>query len=255
MNCPKKMKTYFYERTAYKLSDEPVPNCFFVLDDHFDIQFATVQDAYMNRAVQLGEMVCGRMADIEVYAFLIADAHRRHVRPGELAGSMADIEAVMSTNSPDSNTAAILIRPFLFGYLSACKYLLDTSAITLAKLYNLPIDVPEQRFDNPDFWHQLVSVVPNVHRRYHSQRIFFNEVTQWRNEAPNRIPPLALLQGNLARRSLHVQLIDEPLDNLGKIQAEPLAISWLDPLDLHKHWKPRLLTLCERLCKDIAAVV
>ena len=39
------MKTYFYDRTAYRLSDQPVPSCFIRLDEVFDARFATFEEA------------------------------------------------------------------------------------------------------------------------------------------------------------------------------------------------------------------
>ena len=246
------MKSYFYDRTAYKLSDEPVPNCFFLLDEHFDSRFSTIQEGNQHRSVQLAEMVCGRMADVEMYAYLIADGCKRHIGVEQAVGSDADIEMLTRDRGADNNKGAILVRSFLFGYLSACKALLDTGAITLAELYDLPILNVEQRFDNGDFWHQLVVTNPNVHRRYHSLRIFFNEIVKWRDEAANRIPPIALLQANLARRGMQLQLLNEPPERLDQALQDPLMVSWLEPLDLHRRWKPRLLTLCERLCKEIA---
>ena len=245
------MKTFFYDRTAYKLSNEPVPNCFFMLDDHFDARFNTAHEAYTHRSVLLAEMVCGRIADVEMYAFLIADACKRHAGL-EYAGSAdTDIERLTHDRQSESGKGAILLRSFLFGYLASCRALLNVAAMALAELYALPLPAVQQRFDNGDFWHELVVNMPNVHRRYHSQRLFFNEVIRWQDEAVNRIPPIALLQGHLSRQGMQLQVIDEPIEKLGSVTREPHLMHWIDALELHTRWKPRLLSLCEKICHDI----
>lgn len=245
------MKTLFYERTAYQLSNEPVPSCFYTLDDYFDTRFDSPQEAYTHRSVLLAESVCGRMADVEMYAFLMDDALRRFSGLAYAGGSTADIDVILQDKAEDNHKGAILIRSFFVGYLGACEALLDSAAITLAELYALPLTATEQRFDNSDFWHQLVVAAQNVHRRYHSQRLFYLEVMRWRDEAANRIPPIALLLGHLERRSMHLQVIDGPSNELAAQSAEPRALHWIDPMELHRRWKPRLLDLCERLCQDI----
>jgi hypothetical protein len=245
------MKTLFYERTAYQLSDEPVPSCFYMLDDYFETRFVSPQEAYTHLSVLVAESVCGRMADVEMYAFLMDDALRRFGGLAYAGGSTADIEPILNDKEEDDDRAAILIRSFFVGYLGACEALLDSGAIALTELYRLPLSRVEQRFDNSNFWHQLVVAAPNVHRRYHSQRLFFLEVMRWRDEAANRIPPIALLQGYLERRSMHLQVIDGPSDELQPLGTEPRALRWIDPMELHRQWKPRLLDLCERLCQDI----
>jgi len=259
------MKTFFYERTAYKLSNEPVPNCFFLLDDHFDTRFTSATEAYTHPSLLLAENICAQMANVEMYAFLIADALRRHGGLSYTGSSTADIDPLLrepahhdptaaeepAADQADDHKAAILMRSFLLGYLGACEALLDSGAIALAQLYRLPLQSKEQRFDNGEFWSQLVRITPTVHRRYHAQRLFFGEVARWRDEAAQRIPPIALLQRRLERSGMQLQIIDEPSENLDTIATEPRALRWIDPLDLHRRWKPRLLNLCERLCRDI----
>lgn len=245
------MKTFFYERTAYRLSNDPVPNCFFKLDEHFDTIFESVQNAYQHRSVLLAEQICGRMADIEMYAYLLDDAHNRHTREEYATNSAPDVEPFLRHKHPETDKGAILTRSFMYGYLAACKALLDSAAITLAELYQLPIEPTQQRFENSEFWHELVIAAPNVHRRYHSKRSFFHDLTRWRDEAINRIPPVALLQGYLANRDLQLQVINDKSSELPHFTENPARIEWIDPLTLHTTWKPSLHDLCERLCVDI----
>ncbi|GIV75646.1 MAG: hypothetical protein KatS3mg050_0040 [Litorilinea sp.] len=232
------MKTYFYLRTAYKLSAEPIPACFLELDEHFDALVASPQEAANHRDILLAESVCSRMADVEMYAFLMEDARRRQsMEPGE------------------DEKAAILTRSFLLGYLAACKALLDSCAVVLAILYQLPLSNHERSFSNSDYWHQLVIQEPSVHRRYHPLRLFFSEVQRWYNGMVHRIPPLVVLHshyGHRPQRELLLKVADTMEADLEAIAREPYRVDWIDPLELHSRWKPRFLALCEKICQDIA---
>jgi hypothetical protein len=231
------MKTYFYERTAYKLSDEAVPECFLKLDEHFDVALAYDHNLYAHRSVLLAESVCSRMADVEMYAFLLEDTRKRN-----------------SIARKEDEKAAILTRSFLLGFLGAGRALLDSCAVTLATLYDLKIAKGDRTFINGDFWHQLVLVAPAVHRRYHPLRLFFNEVMRWQAETVYRVPPLVVLQGqygHLPGREAQLKVADDAAWELPQMAAEPHRVNWIDPLELYTRWKPRLLSLCEKVCQDI----
>jgi hypothetical protein len=231
------MKTYFYERTAYKLSDEAVPECFLKLDDHFDVALAYDQNLYAQRSVLLAESVCSRMADVEMYAFLLEDTRKRN-----------------SIDRKEDEKAAILTRSFLLGFLCASRALLDSCAVTLAMLYELKIAKADRSFSNGDFWHQLVLVVPAVHRRYHPLRLFFNDVMRWQAETVYRVPPLVVLQGqygHLPGREAQLKVADDTAYELTQMAAEPHRVNWIDPMELYTRWKPRLLSVCEKVCLDL----
>lgn len=236
------MKTRFYERTAYRLSDEPVPNCFLKLDDHFDTLFTETGNTPMNYGMALAESVCARMADVEMYAFLIRDALKRKDLAKENVGREADVKA------------AVMSRSFLIGYLGAARALLDSGAVTLATIYQLPLTNVERNFASGNFWQQMVVNQPNVHRRYHSMRLFFNEVLQWCMETPPRVPPVSVLQyqfGEFSRRELLAQVVDDRNADLEQMATQNYALHWIDPVDLHQRWKIKLLNLCEKLCREI----
>ncbi|MCB0107752.1 MAG: hypothetical protein KDE53_17650 [Caldilineaceae bacterium] len=232
------MKTRFYERTAYQLSEQPIPNCFLKLDDYFDERLPIVQGYHPHPSVVLAESLCARFADVEMYAFLIEDARKRH---GLEQGN--DVKA------------AVLTRSFFVGYLGSARAFLDVAAVTLSTLYELPVTANERTFAHGNFWHQLVTAVPNVHRRYHTMRLFFNEVLRWCNETPYRVPPLYLSHeqfGPYSSREMHLRMLDEAPFDLTHIPADPIALKWVDPLHLHDRWKPQFLILCEKVCQDIA---
>ena len=231
------MKTYFYERTAYKLSDQPVPSCFVRLDAHFDKGFGVFEEAISHPCVVMAETLCARMADLEMYAFLIEDARKRHT----------------VDNSGDEK-ATILTRSFLVGYLGAGRALLDAASATIAALYALPLSATESTFGNGDFWHQLVSNAPNVHRRYHPLRLFITEFLRWSAETAHRIPPLIVAQhqfGKYAPRDQRLQVIDDNYASLSELAQPTLNLHWLDPLQLHDRWKPQFMLLCEKVCLDL----
>lgn len=231
------MKTYFYERTAYKLSSEPVPDFFIHLDEHFENRLAYDENVYAHPSVLLAESVCSRMADVEMYAFLLEDVRKRN-----------------SIQRSEDEKAAVLTRSFLLGFLSACKALLDSCAVTLAMLYKLPLGRNDRTFSNSDFWHQLVLIAPAVHRRYHPLRLFFNEIVRWQNETVYRVPPLVVLQGqygHLPGREAQLKVADDANMELPQMARDPYRVNWIDPLDLYTRWKPRLLALCEKVCQDI----
>jgi hypothetical protein len=176
------------------------------------------------------------MADLEMYAFLIEDARRRH-----------------SVDAKGDDKTSILTRSFFVGYLGAGRAVLDVAAGVLASLYHLPMGMAEANFGNGDFWHQLVSNAPNVHRRYHALRLFVTEFWRWSTETAHRIPPLGSAQhhfGRYAPRDQRLQVLDEPV-GLANLNAIPHTARWVDPLRLHDRWKPQFLTLCDKICVDL----
>lgn len=235
------MKTLFYERTAYKLSEQPVPNYFVALDEFFDLNLVVDRPGTTPMPVLLAESVCSRMADVEMYAFLIEDARLRH-----------------RLDKEGETKVAILTRSFLIGYLGAVRSLLDSCAAALAILYDLPLRPSERHFANPDFWQHFVARVPNVQRRYHAMRLFFNEVARWGNETADRVPPIQVIQnqfGVYPARDSHLRVIDDANADLAQMEAEIMRLNWVDALDLHHRWKKDFAMLCEKVCQDIRAAL
>jgi hypothetical protein len=234
------MKTEFYLHTAYRLSEMPVPNCFLKLDEHFDIHLEPriPREGGTHVALLLAESICARMADVEMYAYLIDDTRRR-----QRIGHDGDAKV------------AILTRPFLMGYLGSARALLDSSAATLATLYDLALERPYRTFGSAEFWQQFVTRAPNPYRRYHPMRIFFAEVLRWTNETVDRVPPLEAMRalfGQYSTREAHLKILDEGAVDLGQLPEERRPLAWIDPLTLHDRWKPQFLSLCEKLCTEIA---
>ncbi len=235
------MKTYFYERTAYKLSDQPVPACFIKLDEQFDERVVIDRPGTTPVPILLAESLCSRMADVEMYAFLLEDTRKRHRldKGGEVK-------------------VAILTRSFLIGYLGAARALLDCAASALTTLYHFDLKRAERNFASSEFWQQFVARVPNVQRRYHAMRIFFNEVLRWCSETVDRIPPLQVLYnqfGQFSTRDSHLRIADDATVDLAQMDAEVVRLNWMDARHLHDRWKAQFLLLCEKVCQDIEATV
>lgn len=235
------MMTHFYERTAYRLSDGNVPACFVQLDEHFDKALGMLmpRGASTHVMVLAAESICARMAEVEMYAFLIEDARRRHRMDKE-----GDLKA------------AVLTRAFFVGYLGAARALLDACANALVLVHDLGLGREDRTFLSPFFWQVLVEHAPNVHRRYHTMRIFFNEIFRWCAETTDRIAPLELVYitfGQFSTRDTHMKVLDEPEADMNTLAYSHRTYNWTDPLQLHDRWKHNFLQLCERVCTEIEA--
>ena len=69
-----KMKTLFYQRTAYSWLNVAVPDCFVELDEYFGKLFSPDNHSViLHKSVRLAENICHRMADIEIYVKYISE--------------------------------------------------------------------------------------------------------------------------------------------------------------------------------------
>ena len=81
--------------------------------------------------------------------------------------------------------------------------------------------------------------------------------TRWRSGAKRppcaSLPPVVLQYhyGTYARREVLYQVLDEQKIRIEALAADAVGRHWIDPLELHKRWKPQFLTLCEKLCQDL----
>ncbi len=93
----------FYNRSAYRFNGVAIPQCFLELDKHL---------THMSIEEGLAENICRRMADVDLYATLIAKA-------------LQDI---------DRFQGGIKVGSFLVGYFSASKSLLDAGSTSLCNI-------------------------------------------------------------------------------------------------------------------------
>src|SRR4030042_996176 len=142
------MKTYFYNRTAYSFLGTEVPQCFEDLDTHFDTRFTNIAASVTHPSAASEENLCRRMADVELYASFISNAQK----------------------NPDKFKGATLIGTLLVGYFSACKSLLDAAAVSLSKLYQLPVGNKQMDFSKESFWRAFEQRAPQRYLQYKSLR-------------------------------------------------------------------------------------
>ena len=229
-----RMKTWFYNRTAYVLLGMPAPQCFIDLDEYFDTRFTT-SAAMMHESVTLAKNLCRRMADMELYASYISDAQK----------------------NLDVLKAAILIGTLLVGYFTACKSVLDAGAITLATLYNLTLTNKEMDFSRPRLLKQLKQETgPVVHGRYSSFQDLFDEIIKWRNSAVHRITPFVITHSpgppdKVSREKIEIKMVAKPDVGISTIVISPKSVQWVEPLHFHRKWQNQLINFCKEVCLDI----
>jgi len=227
------MKTWFYNRTAYCLLNEPVPQCFIELDEHFDTRFATT-GALMHLSVTLAENLCRRIADVELVAWYISDAYK----------------------SRNTFKAAIHIGSLIVWYFSTCKSLMDAGAITLATIYNLTLTQKEMDFSKAKFWNQLKQKHPTVHARYISFKDLLDEIVRWRDTAVHRLTPLVLTHSpghpdTVPQEKREIKMVARPDITISTVATAPKSIQWAEPLHFHGQWKNSLIEFCKEVCSDI----
>lgn len=229
------MKTWFYNRTVYKLPGMPtVPQYFMELDEYFDIRFTT-SSAITHPSVSLASNLCRRMADVELYASYISEAQK----------------------SSDTFKGAILAGTLLVAYFTVCKSLLDAGAITLAKVYNLNLSNKEMDFSKPKFWKQLKEETGAIiNERYAPFQILFKEVIKWRDAAVHRLTPFVVTHspgepGKVPREKMEIKMVDQPDTEISTVVKTPKSISWVDPLHYHRKWQSQLIEFCKEVCLDI----
>ena len=140
------MKTYFYNRTVYRVLSQEVPHCFIALDGYFDSQFSSLEQSFSDHRVHLAENLCRRMGDIEMFAAQILDLQQH----------------------PDTLRSTLVISSYLAAHFGACKSLLDGGAMVLSHMYGLPLSNTQKDFSKPIFWQHLEQKSQDAFRRYES---------------------------------------------------------------------------------------
>jgi len=173
------------------------------------------------------------MADVELYACFIGDAQK----------------------NSDLIKASILIGTLLVGYFSSCKSLLDAGAITLTKVYNLPLRNKEMDFiSKPKFWRELNGVSTTVHSRYMSFKDFFDEITKWRDSAIHRITPFVTTYSQTSDKGLtptEIKIASKPEYGIAEILEPTPMLPLVEPLYFHRNWQSRMIEFCGEICSDI----
>jgi len=232
------MKGWIYFWTAYRFGHFTVPACFEELDEVFDrLPFRNdkILLTHSNALLSdLGQNLCRRMADIELYAWYVSEAMKH----------------------PDTMVASVQIGTFLVGHFSACKSLLDAAAITLANIYSLGLSNKQMDFSRPKFWNQLKQRQQTVYDRYTPFKGLSNEVIEWRDSAVHRTTPLVVAHipdgpDKTPRDKQEIRMVAKPDARFFTVVEMRNRTPWVDPLHFHRKWRGQLIRLCEEVCIDI----
>lgn len=228
------MKGLVYSNTAYRLGHFQVPECFKKLDDFFDELLFKNGKVLVHKSSDLAQNLCRRMADIELYAWLISQAE----------------------TAPDTFNGAALVGTYLVGYFSACKSLLDAGSITLAKLYNLNLSNKEMDFSKPKFWSELKEKQATVYHRYTTFDGLVKDIVKWRDSAVHRVTPLVIVHApdgpdKTPRVKQEIRMVVKPDAELSTVVKNHENITWVKPLHFHNKWKTHLSEFCEEVCLDM----
>lgn len=242
------MESFFYNRSMHSVIGQPVPLCFLDLEQHFGPKVPPkcfpLLAPRVGPTIALAENLCRRMGDVEYYGQRISD----------------ELETMRGSYT------AKTVSSLLVGHFSACKSVLDASAITLARLYHVgrksrgrelaSKEMDFARQGKGSFWSLLQSEQPAVSKRYVRFTGPFGEIIEWRDAAVHRVFPLVVTA--VARRPEtgiasihHFDLALEPDPDVAKLFSRPKSVRQSDPLHFHRKWHPHLLALCEEVCRDI----
>ncbi len=233
------MKTGFYDISGYALllDKVSVPSCFIELDEYFNTQFAGPVVAFRHPSVLLAHNLSRRMADIDSYAQDISDI----------------------LNDSAAKYGEIRVGTLLVGYFSACKALLDAVAISLASLYSLTVtdkkgeehklSYKQMDFSKREFWKALEKNF-GVKRRFERFKTLSSELVLRRDVAVHRVAPLTA-QIASATQHMEIKMAIKPDADMSDWASPWNKEDWLDPLDLHRKWRPLFLELCKEVCFDI----
>ena len=233
------MKGLVYASTAYRLGYFHVPECFEKLDEFIgklllEKHNTMVLKAHSGLYVDLARNLCRRMADIELYAWLISQAE----------------------TTPDAFKGAALVGTYLVGYFSACKSLLDAGSITLAKLYNLTLSNREMDFSKSKFWEELKESQSKTYVRYTRFNDLTDDIVKWRDSAVHRVTPFAVVHApkdpdRTPRDKQEIRMVAEPDAGFFTAVKNQGKIAWVKPLHFHNKWKNHLIEFCEEVCLDM----
>lgn len=233
------MKGFVYANTAYRLGHFQVPECFERLDKFSDKLIfkknnKIVLDARSSLYSDLAQNLCRRMADIELYGWVISQAE----------------------TDTDIFNGAALVGAYLVGYFSACKSLLDAGSITLAKLYNLNLPNKEMDFSKPKFWKELKERQPTIYIRYTRFDGLVKDIVKWRDSAVHRVAPLVIVHAHgdpdkTPRDKQEIKMVAKPDAKISTVVMNHEKITWVKPLHFHNKWESRLIEFCEEVCLDM----
>lgn len=259
------MKTVFHTRSAYIFlpGENRTPECFLKLDEYFDMKIPenTGPSKILEfPLVSLAGNLCYRMADIDLYAFLIHD----------LLNDTYELWNERSPTHRNIHKKTMLASSLLISYFSSCKSLFDAGAIALNQLYSLGLKNKEQDFGKTKF-KEILGKKSQFDCNPHFSLV--KEIIKWRDCGIHRMPPSVIpvenrLFPDSSGKGFRICLIgttqkgsdelegpinlDEflkAIENNDSQMKKKLGFSQL--LDLHEEWRPKFIEFCILICDEI----
>lgn len=257
------MKTVFHTRSAYLFlpGGNRTPECFLKLDEYFDMKIS--ESAEPSKVLEfplvgLAGNLCYRMAEIDLYAFLMHDL-------------IHDSYEFWSERSPahrNIHKKRILASSLLISHFSSCKSLFDAGAIALNQLYSLGLKHKEQDFGKTKFKKILGKKSLSPYDPYFS---LAEEIIKWRDCYIHRMPPAVMPVENRlisSDKGFSICLfgktqkgsdelggpvnLDEVLVTIENDDSQKKnRLGFCQLLDLHEEWRPRFVEFCTLICDDI----
>ncbi|MFH0897504.1 MAG: hypothetical protein V1850_05615, partial [Candidatus Bathyarchaeota archaeon] len=187
-------------------------------------------------------------------------AHNLFLRISDIDNYSQDISVVL--NGSVHKYGEIRVGTLLVGYFSACKALLDAAAISLSTLYSLtftdkkgerPLRLKQRDFSKTYFRKALEKDIA-LKNRFEKFKLVSDDVVSWRDVAVHRVPTLVVQRPN-ATKHMEIKMAVKPEADMLYFMNSQDDKDWMDPLDLHRKWRPLFIELCEEVCRDIRTTV
>ncbi|MHB8732616.1 MAG: hypothetical protein ACYDAB_12600 [bacterium] len=228
--------TGFYNRTAFRVLNEPLPTFFASLDQYIAEKFPVLLKAWSSKEFEHAENICRRNGDI-----LLIQKHLE--------------EALARPNRPEG---AALGASYMTFYFSCVKSLLDSIAIMLNDVYSLGLTGGDLDLAKDQFWNKFVSLRKTEAGRYGKLRPWFREARDWRDAAIHRVAPILSTAGPGHPNKVDPSLTTVVMVDQRDVKASDLMVAnpafWqklISPLDLLAGWRPSIALVTELACEDI----
>ena len=231
--------TGFYNRTAFRVLQDPLPDALHNLDQDILQRFPDLIQAWGSKQFGHAENLCRRYGDV-----LLMQHHAE--------------EALARSSRPEG---AALGTSYLTAYFASVKSLLDVTAIMLDDVYSLGFSGGDLDLAKDHFWNRFNSTRRAEADRYASVKPWFKEVRNRRDAAIHRVAPILMTAGpghpNKVDPSLTTVLMVDLLDVKVQDLMKPnpaFSRSMISPLDLLRGWQPKLFQIMELACEDLRSV-
>lgn len=230
--------TGFYNRTAFRVLKDPLPDAFRDLDQHIIRKYPDLIQAWGSKQFRHAENLCRRYGDVLLMRHHIEEALTRESRP----------------------EGAALGTSYLTAYLTSVKSLLDVTAIMLSDVYRLHLSGGQLDLAKDVFWKRFKSTQKSEADRYANLKPWFKEVADRRNAAVHRVAPILITAGPGHPNEVDPLLTTVLMINRWDVEAQDLMRPasallrrMIPPLDLVRHWQSKVSQLVHLACEDLSS--